>query len=1171
MTSLRFDRVDLDAFRGFPGQGFGLAGLHPGIVVVHGPNGAGKSSLVEAMELLLWEALAAPEGTSLHAQVQVGGQRQERTRTQRLTAREGLRPVPASPWASPATRERYRLSLADLLQANQANQAFSDHLRQDMQGGVDFQAHRRACGGQTGFSRRTAATAACEQAETAVREQAREQGQLESLEADIRRLRAEQATQGGQQQAERRLLALDQALGELEDMLEREAALAPWAGREALLARLQDGDASRFQELVRARDQARDQAGALAARLEALAAELAPLGLAPDLRDTTLQATRDLAQALQAAETGAAAAEQAHGAAEAALADWQQANPWLAAPAPGVSGASGAPVATQAVLEAAARLSRRFELTRGLVHALRQLETELGPAEALPPAEALAGAGQLLERWLEAAAALDAQARRPPPRGRWGGAGWALLAAGLLAGLGALARGCTGRPDPLLLGATAAALVLLALAALGLRARPLPPADPAELQRRLAALQDQFAALRLPGLAPAAWTPAELAVLAGRIRAEAARSTGLAPVNELRGRIRARLAEESARWSGLRAEAGELGRQLDLPEPVTEAFGGSLDFLCRRLQDGLALRGAAAVALDLHYREGERLAGLRAQAAAQLRACGREPGPEAAALAVLARDLETALRLRAEQGRLQGELARLRADPAAAALQAFLDALGLAEPGFAEAWAARQDWRPVAAAWRDQRSLVEVLFTREAHWPPAFQAIADRQGPLPGRRDQLAQARAGLGAQLRTVQAALARITESQGEAARKQAQLDRLTRAGTLAALILARDEAAQRLEEQRQQDLERITLSRLIDRLEQRGAEADLKPQLRRASELFEGFTRSRYQLRFEAGGFVAREGHQTLGLEQLSAGTRVQLLMAVRLAYVEHQETSEGPQLPLFLDEVLANSDDSRAMAIIEAIQVMAGTGRQIFYFTAQQDEVAKWRTLGPRDLQIIDLAQLRRLAAQARIPLPAADPARPAVPLPGGGSLLDYARQLGAPGPALWIPLARQHSWLAFGEGGQAALHGFLQGGLDTLGQLRTCLQGRTGPEPERLAATLALLQEAQDELQAARPRPLTEAELERADLRGFGDKGNLLDGLRECGGDPGRLLAMAIPGVGSVKRESLREWLLKAGHLVERAEPAEAILARLKGRHGDRLALDAPEWLPVERFLLGCAD
>ena len=48
----------------------------------------------------------------------------------------------------------------------------------------------------------------------------------------------------------------------------------------------------------------------------------------------------------------------------------------------------------------------------------------------------------------------------------------------------------------------------------------------------------------------------------------------------------------------------------------------------------------------------------------------------------------------------------------------------------------------------------------------------------------------------------------------------------------------------------------------------------------------------------------------LDELSSGTRLQLLLAVRVAFVEQQE--RGPMLPLILDETLGNSDEHRARA-------------------------------------------------------------------------------------------------------------------------------------------------------------------------------------------------------------------------------------------------------------------
>ena len=66
-------------------------------------------------------------------------------------------------------------------------------------------------------------------------------------------------------------------------------------------------------------------------------------------------------------------------------------------------------------------------------------------------------------------------------------------------------------------------------------------------------------------------------------------------------------------------------------------------------------------------------------------------------------------------------------------------------------------------------------------------------------------------------------------------------------------------------------------------------------------------------------------------------MQLLLSVRLAFVENQET--GPKLPLIFDEALAMSDDDRASRIAQAVVQICKTGRQVFYFTAQQDEVDK----------------------------------------------------------------------------------------------------------------------------------------------------------------------------------------------------------------------------------------
>lgn len=139
-------------------------------------------------------------------------------------------------------------------------------------------------------------------------------------------------------------------------------------------------------------------------------------------------------------------------------------------------------------------------------------------------------------------------------------------------------------------------------------------------------------------------------------------------------------------------------------------------------------------------------------------------------------------------------------------------------------------------------------------------------------------------------------------------------------------------------------VTRMILADFLQRETRDSTRPAVFRRARELFARITHGRYRLDLEEADGAQFRAFDTLkeiaqGLDELSSGTRVQLLLAVRVAFVEQQE--QGAKLPLILDETLANSDDPRARAIIEAVVQIAAEGRQVFYFTAQRDEVQKWR--------------------------------------------------------------------------------------------------------------------------------------------------------------------------------------------------------------------------------------
>lgn len=84
-------------------------------------------------------------------------------------------------------------------------------------------------------------------------------------------------------------------------------------------------------------------------------------------------------------------------------------------------------------------------------------------------------------------------------------------------------------------------------------------------------------------------------------------------------------------------------------------------------------------------------------------------------------------------------------------------------------------------------------------------------------------------------------------------------------------------------------------------------------------------------EVSVFDAREASRKI--EQLSRGTREQLLMSLRLGFIEEYERKAEP-LPLIIDEVLVNFDPGRAKKTAEILHEF-GKKRQILIFTCHPE--------------------------------------------------------------------------------------------------------------------------------------------------------------------------------------------------------------------------------------------
>jgi uncharacterized protein YhaN len=111
--------------------------------------------------------------------------------------------------------------------------------------------------------------------------------------------------------------------------------------------------------------------------------------------------------------------------------------------------------------------------------------------------------------------------------------------------------------------------------------------------------------------------------------------------------------------------------------------------------------------------------------------------------------------------------------------------------------------------------------------------------------------------------------------------------------------------------------------------------RPQVfRRANELFVRFTNGMLHLTLDdlsdPPKFMAQHGSEPpRPVEKLSLGERAQLLMAVRIAFLEQDEST---RLPLLLDEAFGTSDDIRTPVIIDTIvEIAPGTASLLLYNT------------------------------------------------------------------------------------------------------------------------------------------------------------------------------------------------------------------------------------------------
>ena len=289
-------------------------------------------------------------------------------------------------------------------------------------------------------------------------------------------------------------------------------------------------------------------------------------------------------------------------------------------------------------------------------------------------------------------------------------------------------------------------------------------------------------------------------------------------------------------------------------------------------------------------------------------------------------------------------------------------------------------------------------------------------------------------------------------------------------------------------------ITGDLIVNSLKKKTQEHSNSKVFKRSNELFNKITRGHYELILddsEGGSFRAKDTilNQGQPLDHLSSGTRIQLLIAVRLAFIESQES--GVKLPILADEVLANSDDLRATQIIEALIEISKEGRQVFYFTAQADELKKWQEHLARypdvDGRIVVLKGQANEEIEYSLDEQSAVPSLrlAAIPSPDGYSNEEYHRLLN---PAKYHLLkdTPQQLYLSYLIKDNELLHACLQRGIKYYGQLKSYvkhqgeMEGLNDSTLKEIESKAQLLKHYQESYQIGRAKPIDRGVLKDSD-------------------------------------------------------------------------------------------
>ena len=1007
-----FERLAVRHARGLDRSGIELDDLSPAINVVFGPNASGKTTLARAIQTLLWPERPALPDAEISASLRRGDHRWEITyhRGRRDISYDG-RGADDLELPNPRTRDRYYLGLHELLETRAEDLA--DIVARESAGGYDVDAARDTLGYSVGSLRRNKSTRRVEEARQQWEEARRKQRQLIDQQRRLEDLRRRRA----QLREDRRRIEL---LGDLFDYrraaAERDDAARRLDALPDALARISGDELADFDDLTGQIEDADGEFDAATRDIERYRQKLTDSPLPDDGFDDGLLARLDeYAEQLDEIERERQSLRQT-------VADaTTRRDRALRRLGGDVDTDEFSDIDADAIDELT-RLGADLAEVQGEDRTFELLGDILDDGDDhgdQPDVDELRDGIELLRRWL-GEPSTPQQTDRNPSR---------LIIGAVVGGL--LAIAASGIGLTVFLHPT----WLLLLVAVGCVAwafwRLRPKASNDESTSRRAVYRRDFRDLDLAE--PTSWSPDAV-------------ERHLAKLVEQRASAEIER-QKSAQWDHLgieRRQLAERRRQLDehrsrLAERLRIDIDGDPSRIAWRISNidrwqeaDDEVRGAQQrldkveqtrrQLLDKFNRTVDALGYETIDDRAQLRARLQQIEDDAGEWTSLRQALGDARRRRDE--------AKRRRDDGRRRLDTLLDRLELDEADrgtIADLCARKPDYEERRDDYVGARETARQLRGKldghddfdESLLDEELEVLRDRHRQLTRDVDDLDDIR---------------------DETSRIEADIDAAKKSAEVETKHREYEAGLEQLRRRRTEDYRRAIGATLADHVHRKTRDSSRPDVFHRARQLLLEITRGRYRLELgESDGETRFRAYDTtrqrgFAIDELSSGTRVQLLLALRVAFVDGQEP--GPTVPLVLDEALANSDDDRARAIVEAIEQIGATGRQIFYFTAQRDEVRKWRQWFDRDDvdgRLIELGTETTPAGDElgeEVVAPAVDP----VPAPDAMSHESYGKALGIEGALRpQRPVTDVHLWYLVEQPDR--LHDLLRHGITRWGQLR----------------------------------------------------------------------------------------------------------------------------------------